>query len=228
MPDFLLYIDLLYIYYTKNLSLVFWYSLPENADFPDFYIRPPEYPRTMATDPYNVWLTARQLEDIAKWDEEDPQWRTRMYPVGITGTKEKLESAGRWYFVTYTQPDTDKTPDRLIRSCKRLLKSKAVSPTMWAYSIELTKTGTPHAHVRFFTNKYPDFKKCVGAFNDGYRYDCQSEKFNSGDYLVKQESKPTKEWLDSVNLESWWYQSDNYNGATPESALESENLISHV
>lgn len=184
----------------------------------------------MATDPYYCWYLAKQLEDIRKWDEEDPEWRTRKFPKGTSvGNTEKLEGAGRWYFITYTQPDTDKTPDRLIKSVRRLLRSKAVAPTMWAYSIELTKTDTPHAHIRLFTNKYPDYKKCIGAFNDGYRFDCQNERFNSGNYLIKNETKPTQEWLSRHKLESWWFQSDNYSGATPEQpALEDQELISHV
>lgn len=125
---------------------------------------------------------------------------------------------GRWYFITFTQPDTDKTVEGLIKSTRKVLKSKMVSPHQWCYSLELTEKGTPHSHIRLFTDKYPEYKK-IGAFNRGYRYEVQHEKMSCGNYIIKEESKPTPELLATWGLDSWFFCSDNYSGPRPGPAI---------
>lgn len=131
--------------------------------------------------------------------------------------EEKLDSVGRWYFITFTCHESEKSPQRVLKATQRLLKSKQVSPSQWCYSLELTEKGTPHTHIRLFSNKYFDYKK-VGNFNDGFRYDIQKEKMNTAKYIVKSESKPDEEWLKSHDLDTFFWASDNYSGATPSSS----------
>lgn len=140
-------------------------------------------------------------------------------------TEEKLESAGRWYFITFTCHESEKDPARVLKATTRLLRSKQVSPVQWCYSLELTEKGTPHTHIRLFSNKYFDYKK-IGNFNDGFRYDVQKEKMNSGNYIVKSESKPSKEWLKSNGLDSYFWASDNYTGARPTSSESEADKLS--
>lgn len=107
----------------------------------------------------------------------------------------------------------------------KVVKSKMVQPTMWCYSLELTQSGTPHTHLRFFTSKYPEFKK-LGAFNNGYRFDIQQEKFSVANYIVKPESKPTPEWLATHGLSQYVWASENYSG--PSWTPLPPELISHT
>lgn len=125
------------------------------------------------------------------------------------------ERPGRWYFITFTQPDTDKSVEGLIKSTRKVLKSKMVSPHQWCYSLELTEKGTPHSHIRLFTDKYPEYKK-IGAFNRGHRYEVQHEKMSCGNYIIKEESKPTPELLATWGLDSWFFCSENYGGPRPD------------
>ena len=46
---------------------------------------------------------------------------------------------GRWYFITYTRPPSFSDPTAVLKSASRLVRSKAVSATQWAYSLELQK-----------------------------------------------------------------------------------------
>lgn len=142
----------------------------------------------------------------------------RSDPVNNSSGLDVEEKPGRWYFITFTQPDTDKTVEGLIKSTRKVLKSKMVSPTQWCYSLELTAKGTPHSHIRLFTDKYPEYKK-IGAFNRGYRFDVQHEKMFTGNYIVKEESKPTPELLATWGLDSWFFCSDNYVGPRPDPDL---------
>lgn len=142
--------------------------------------------------------------------------------------EEKLESAGRWYFITFTRHESERDPSNVLKSTMRLIRSKQVSPIQWCYSLELTEKGTPHTHIRLFTNKYFDYKK-VGNFNDGFRYDVQKEKMNCANYIVKQESKPDENYLKNYGLENYFFCSENYTGPKPgekniSSDLEEKNL----
>lgn len=132
--------------------------------------------------------------------------------VGVMGhPPSPADVVGRWYMITFTQPDTDKNPTDLLLRTMKVIKSKMVSPVQWCYSLELTEKGTPHTHIRLWTEKYFDYKK-VGAFNKGYRFDIQPEKFATGNYVIKEESKPTNEWLASHGLSQYFWCSDNYSG----------------
>lgn len=130
--------------------------------------------------------------------------------------KSEGDKSGRWYAITFTRPESDKSPEGLIKSVTRLLRSKQVSAEQWCYSLELTVKQTPHAHVYLFSNKYFDYKK-AGAFNDGHRYDIQVAKFGESyaNYLNKPESKPTGSWLALHGLEGWFFCSENYSGPRP-------------
>lgn len=121
------------------------------------------------------------------------------------------DNPGRWYMITFTQPDTEQSPLELLQRTMKVIKSKMVSPNQWCYSLELTAKGTPHTHIRLHTDKYFDYKK-IGNFNAGYRYDVQVEKFSTANYVVKDESKPTPEWLASYGLDKFFWSSDNYSG----------------
>jgi len=148
-----------------------------------------------------------------KWSRSD---------VGSTATTTKSEAASRWYFITYTQPETDKTPKRILKSAQRCVKSKAIAATQWAYSLELTEKGTPHVHIRLNTSKYPDYKKGIGAFNDGYRFEVQMERDDRGganSYIVKDDTKPTPEWLEKHGLSTWFWCSEHYAGKRPDAIV---------
>lgn len=139
----------------------------------------------------------------------------------IKKKEEKLDSVGRWYFITFTRPDTQKDPAAVIKSTQRLLKSKQVSAVQWCYSLELTEAGTPHTHIRLFSNKYFDYKK-VGNFNDGFRYDVQQEKMSCAKYIIKDESKPDPKWLQANGLTDYFVCSENYSGPRPGDSSELE------
>jgi len=133
------------------------------------------------------------------------------------GKREKDDGvASRWYFITYTEHESVKDPTRVLKSALRCIKSKAVGATQWAYCLELTQTGTPHVHIRLNTEKYPDYKKCIGAFNDGFRYDVQMDKGGTAAYVVKKETKPSPAWLASKGLDNWFFSSSNYSGPRPD------------
>jgi len=127
------------------------------------------------------------------------------------------EGPGRWYTATFTRPDTERTPDGVLKSTTRMLKSKQICALQWCYSLELTQAGTPHTHIYFFSNKYFDYKK-AGAFNDGNRFQIEPARFGQSyaDYLAKSETKPTKAWLSSNGLEGWFWCSPNYSGPRPD------------
>lgn len=131
--------------------------------------------------------------------------------------------------ITFTQPETIKDPHDLLKRTQKVIRSKQVSALQWCYSLELTEKGTPHTHILLFTEKYFDYKK-VGNFNAGYRYDVKEEKFSFRKYVVKQESKPSIEWLEAHGLDRFFWKSDNCVVDLPDSSpdLPSEDLISHV
>jgi len=172
--------------------------------------RDPVYRRGFDND-LSLRNKARMLKDL-----EDER---------LKKVEEKLESAGRWYFITFTCHETEKDPTRVLKSTTRLLRSKQVSPIQWCYSLELTEKGTPHTHIRLFSNKYFDYKK-VGNFNDGFRYDVQKEKTNCSKYIIKSESKPTDEWLKTYGLDTYFWSNDTYTGAKPGSSETAPEIFS--
>lgn len=147
-------------------------------------------------------------EDYRNWHRID-ELKLDMEREKKRKEEKELDKAGRWYFITFTRPDTEKDPSAVLNSTRRLLKSKQVSPIQWCYSLELTEKGTPHTHIRLFSNKYFDYKK-VGNFNDGFRYDIQPERSSSAKYIIKEESKPPVDFLERYKLDRFVWQSDNY------------------
>jgi len=120
---------------------------------------------------------------------------------------EAKDDQDHWYFVTLTQPDTDKTWTRIDKSVKRILKSKQVDALEWCYVRELTASGTPHIHMRLRVPDYLDFR-VIRKFNDNYRIDVQLERSGCYNYLLEdQKVHPTGEWF---------YASSNYTGPRPD------------
>lgn len=170
------------------------------------------------------------------WDEEYRRYLNhkeieRLLSIDKAKKLEDKESkVGRWYFITFTQPDTITDPTDLLKRTRKVVTSKQVSAEHWIYSLELTEKGTPHTHIRLFSNKYFDYKK-IGNFNNGFRYDIQPEKHRCDKYIVKDESKPTSAWLATYGLDTYWWKSENYSGATPDSVqldISPDNVISLI
>lgn len=160
-----------------------------------------------------------ECDRLSVWHAEaDRREAERKRSKAVSREEDKENTPGRWYFITYTRPPTFANPKDVLNSAKRCIRSKAVSATMWAYSLELQKNGTPHVHIRLFSNKYPDYTKCLAAFNDGHtnsKEAIQSEKFNTAKYVIKAESKPTPEWLEKYDLDKYFWCSDDYSGPRP-------------
>lgn len=145
-------------------------------------------------------------------------------PVKVKTKADKgVSDVGHWYFITLTQPATEKTPEKLLKNMKKILRSKQVEPEQWAYSLELHQNGTPHIHAMIFTYRYLE-KRVISGFNGGYRVDCQRERFNCKAYIVKDETKPTKQQLQEWNLNDWFFCSDNYSGSRPGEVAPPGNL----
>lgn len=137
--------------------------------------------------------------------------------------EERKESKpGKWLFWTFTQPDTDKCAKRIIKAVQKTIKSKQINPVQYAYSIELTKSGTPHIHLRLFVEGYVDYRVPVG-FNNGYDVKMLTERTVTGasNYIIKDDTKPTPEQLESWGVTSWFFRSENYSGPLPENASSS-------
>lgn len=131
------------------------------------------------------------------------------------------ENEGKWFFITFTRDDQSDDPVALLKRTDKLVRSKMVSATEWCYSLELTQRGIPHTHIRLCSSKYFDYSK-VKALNGGFRAEIEPERHGSAKYVVKDESKPSKEYLEKYGLSGWFFQSDNYTGVTPISEFESK------
>lgn len=163
-------------------------------------------------------LQIRSMEETIQLARDSRIERERFYEARLNARQklpapgvEKDPTPGRWYMITFTQPDTLTDPLDLLKRTQKVIKSKMVSPNQWCYSLELTEKGTPHTHIVVHTDKYIDYKK-VGNFNAGYRYDIQQEKWTFAKYVVKEESKPSEEWLARHGLTQFVWHSDNYTG----------------
>jgi len=113
----------------------------------------------------------------------------------------------RWFFITLTQPDSNKTTERLIKSTHKVLKSRMVQPIEWAYCLELTESGTPHSHIRLKApKKFIDGSK-LKPLNDNYRVESKLEQYGSDAYIsnVNKTHPPGQ----------WFFCSDNYSGTKP-------------
>jgi len=121
----------------------------------------------------------------------------------------------RWYFGTFTQPDTNQDPHEILKNTAKLIKSKMVDPIEWCYSLELQQNGTPHTHYAFLTHKYPEYKKI-------HKFNCSKLKIlqrslteparnaeHAIRYVMKTQTKPSEEWLVANDLNQTIWQSDN-------------------
>lgn len=171
---------------------------------------PRAWDRKRAADARQILLEAqneRILWDL-EWARKNSEKNSPAKSEGINGED---ESAGRWYFITFTQPDTDKDSTRILKATAKVVKSKQVSAIHWCYSLELTESGTPHTHIRLFSNKYFDYKK-IANFNDGYRVDIQKEKWNTSKYTLKKDIP--EEYLEAQGLKQWYWNSPDYFDTT--------------
>lgn len=134
-------------------------------------------------------------------------------------TAKAVEVTGRWYLITFTQPDTSDDPKGLLKRTEKVIKSKMVAAKHWCYTLELTEKGIPHTHIRLYSEKYFDYAK-VKNLNGGYIAHIAREDWGSGKYIVKKESKPSDDWLKAKALPGWLWCSDEYwhtTGAVPPS-----------
>lgn len=129
--------------------------------------------------------------------------------------KDRTEAEPRWYFGTFTQPDTNTDPHEILKNTKKVIDSKMVSPIEWCYSLELTKKGAPHTHYAFLTKKYPEYKK-IHAFNCSKLRILQRSETNPARnaehairYVQKHQTKPSEEWLVENELKQTIWLSDN-------------------
>jgi len=112
-----------------------------------------------------------------------------------------------WFFITITQPDTNKDVNRIIKVTNKFIKSKQIEMIEWAYCLELTKAGTPHSHIRCKTKRrYLDANK-LRKLNDNYRIEIKRE-IGADAYI----SDPTKAHATDI----WFVCSDNYSGTRVE------------
>lgn len=160
--------------------------------------------------------------------KEEYDTTRRMLEERIAEEKRKIakserETTGAWYFITLTQPSTIKIPHERIDSANKIINSKQMNPSQWAYSLELTQAGTPHIHLRMFCEKYIDYR-VVEKFNKGYEVKIIREtmKGGAGSYIVKQETKPNAEQLSDWGLDQWFWASENYGGPLPDSVFLSD------
>ena len=117
------------------------------------------------------------------------------------------EGEGRWYFMTITQPDVNKDLMRMKLVTEKIIASKQTEPIEWAYCLELTKSGTPHSHIRLKSPHYVNNSK-IQKLNDNYITECVLEKRGCYNYVsdFKKAHPPGQ----------WFYCSDNYSGPKPE------------
>lgn len=130
---------------------------------------------------------------------------------GGDGSDDKDDSAGRWYFITFTTSPARNDPHELLKRTQKVIKSKMVEPIHWCYSLELTESGLPHTHIRLFAKKYFDYKKIIN-FNDGFRAECKKEKWNTAKYTLKKDV--TEEYLSAHGINCWFWNSPDYFDAT--------------
>lgn len=150
-------------------------------------------------------------ENWLRWD------RQRNIPA--KSEKDQTEAEPRWYFGTFTQPDTNKSPHEILKNTVKVIKSKMVFPIIsWCYSLELMKNGTPHTHFAFLTARRVEYSK-VNAFNCSELKIKQRSETNAArypqqaiDYVLKTDTKPSDEWLTENNLTQCIWKSDNCPG----------------
>lgn len=159
---------------------------------------------------------AQYLEDSRVFHEN--KWRVQREEKNSRAKSEEDRTEGkepRWYFGTFTQPNTNTDPHEILKNTAKLIKSKMVSPIEWCYSLELQQSGTPHTHYAFLTHKYPEYKK-IHAFNCSKLKILQRSKTEPARnaehairYVLKTDTKPDANWLAEHNLSQTEWLSDN-------------------
>lgn len=170
---------------------------------------------------YAVLATIPEHETL---EARDRWMRKRLgikLPAPVVKTPEDVSA--RWYFITFTTPDTVRSPELILKNVRKVIKSKQVSPISWCYSLELTAKGTPHAHIALYTEKYFDYKN-IKKFNvspEGAQWvsDIQQEKWDVKKYVLKERTKPSAEWLVEHGLETAVFYSDNFPEELKPSAI---------
>ena len=144
---------------------------------------------------------ALRYEDLCK--EREALKAPNRKAVGSSESDEEY-----WYFITITQPDSNKDWDRILKATEKFIKSKQIGMLEWAYCLEYTKSLTPHSHIRCKSKRsFLDRSKLM-KLNDNYRIDVPRETFGSNAYI----SNPEKLHPDR----KWFFCSDNYSGTRPE------------
>lgn len=179
------------------------------------YCIPQDYCWCTPPSPWQIRRVEEQtaLENTTRVEEEARKISRQKISrsVGSKDADGSDESAGRWYFVTFTNGDKDFDPHDLLLRTRKVIKSKMTSPSQWCYSLELTQKGVPHTHLVFYTTKYIEYKK-IGAFNKGFIYDIAREEHEGATrrYTTKVHTKPSEEWLKSHDLDRAIWHSDNF------------------
>jgi len=161
---------------------------------------------------------SRIAEEISDLRDGWWAWYVKTQEENSRAKNEKNLTEGpepRWYFGTFTQPDTNKDPHEILKNTAKLIKSKMVDPIEWCYSLELQQNGTPHTHYAFLTQKYPEYKKI-------HKFNCSKLKIlqrslteparnaeHAIRYVMKTQTKPSEEWLVANELKQTIWQSDN-------------------
>lgn len=175
-----------------------------------------QMPGSLVTKFYyrEAWNRMNEMEQLER--EEHERNLAKIKSPAKSGEDRTEGNEPRWYFATFTQPDTSKDPQQILKNTRKIFKSKMVSPITWCYSLELMKNGTPHTHAAFYTKKYPEFKK-VGKFNVSdvgvpWRYDISGARYPTAvnAYVLKTDTKPDKEYLKEYNLTECVWLADNF------------------
>lgn len=180
----------------------------------------------LAEDRYNSAFYIKTLDDQLKEDMVNRiELERAELKVATQAQKLKVKEVedSRWYLITFTNKPTELDPTDLIKRTLKVVNSKQVSPIQWSYALEIQPgTGAPHTHIVLESNKYFDYNK-IKNFNGGRIADVQKERWDVKKYPVKDETKPSKEWLSKYGLLTWFWCSDNYKGPTPNEFSESSS-----
>lgn len=189
----------------------------------------------MAINPPGFWLRRwkEQLEEERISRIEDEMWMARYEERKKSQAPGKKKS--RWLFFTLTQPvEYGDDCGQILKNAERVIESAQVCPTEWCYSLELTEKGIPHVHMSFLPGKkYVDWNKIRDLNTNGLRgpdkvkwvSKPEKDRGHAQKYVVKEETKPSREYLDAHGLASWFWCSDNYSGPRPKNigSLDIEN-----
>lgn len=198
-----------------------WESLVQGLpvstfNYPACFCEPPgAFDRRSIERARQIVLEAQMEKErwLVEWEVRQIQKKKSPGKIEGDGSDDKDDSAGRWYFITFTTCPSNNDPHELLKRTKKVVNSKMVSPLRWCYSLELTESGLPHTHIRLFSKKYFDYKK-VANFNDGLRAEVSKEKWNSSKYTLKKDI--TEEYLSAHKLSGWFWNSPDYFEATGE------------